>query len=357
MKDMALLADVHASNISVVDEAEPPLGPTSPNTRKDLFQAGILGLVLALGLAFVLEQLDMTLKSPDEVQRYLRIPSLAVIPAFSFGGRSLYGAKPSHSDRAPLIGSSQNGSRHGSDIVTTYGRYSVISESFRTLRTALLLSRAGAHPKITLITSALPNEGKTTVAVNTAVVLAHTGAKVLLVDADLRKPRCHKVLSIKNHFGLTEMLTGSACEEAISETNIEHLHLLSSGNIPPSPSELLGSNRMREILDNLSKVYDYIVLDSPPVMVVADSIVLSAMVDGVVMVAAGGQTPKQQARAAIARLQQANARIFGFVLNKVRVNQFDPPYYHYSGLYEKYSKDVGSEKDQEEEDFPVPLEG
>ena len=163
-----------------------------------------------------------------------------------------------------------------------------MSESYRTLRTALLLSRAGAHPKITLITSALPNDGKTAVAVNTAIVLAHTGAKVLLIDADLRKPRCHKVLSLKNHFGLTEMLTGSANEEAINTTKIDNLHLLSSGKIPPSPSELLGSVRMREILDNLSKHYDYIVVDSPPVMVVSDPIVLSAMADGVVLVAAGG---------------------------------------------------------------------
>ena len=355
MKDMALLADVHASNISIVDEAEPPRTPSSPNTRKDLLQAALVGLALAFGLAFLLENLDTTLKLPDEAERYLRVPSLAIIPEFSFAQRGLYGGKSSGKDRALLSGSNQNGSRHGTDIVTTYGKYSVLSESFRTLRTALLLSRAGNHPKITLITSALPHEGKTTIAVNTAVVLAHTGAKVLLIDADLRKPRCHKVLSLKNHFGLTEMLTGSANEEAISETKIEHLHLLSSGKIPPSPSELLGSNRMREILDSLSKVYDYIVVDSPPVMVVADSMVLSAMVDGVVMVAAGGQTPKQQARAALARLQQANARIFGFVLNKVRIQKFD--YAYYSGVYQGYyTKGTGSEEDEQEEDFSFRLE-
>jgi succinoglycan biosynthesis transport protein ExoP len=357
MKDMALLADVHASNISVVDEAEPPLGPSSPNSRKDLWQAGLLGLALALGLAFVLEQLDMTLKTPDDIQRYLHVPSLALIPVFAFARRSLLGAKSPNADGLLEADAKNKKPSHGGDIVTTYGKYSVISEAFRTLRTALLLSRAGGHPKITLITSALPNEGKTTIAVNTAVVLAHTGAEVLLIDADLRKPRCHKVLSLKNHFGLTEMLTGSANEEAISETKIEHLHLLSSGKIPPSPSELLGSKRMREVLDNLSKLYDYIVLDSPPVMVVADAIVLSAMADGVIIVAAGSQTPKQQARAAIARLLQANARIFGLVLNKVKVNQFDYPYYHYSGLYENYSsqEDVRSDEDPVEKDFSVPL--
>jgi capsular exopolysaccharide synthesis family protein len=192
--------------------------------------------------------------------------------------------------------------------------------------------------------------------VNTAIVLAHTGAKVLLIDADLRKPRCHKVFSIKNHFGLTEMLTGSANEEAINNTKIQNLHLLSSGRIPPSPSELLGSTRMREIFDDLSKIYDYIVVDSPPVMVVADSVVLSSMADGVVLVAAGGETPKQQARAALARLQQANARIFGFVLNKVKLNKFDYPSYHYSGAYEEYYSNEQETNDDVSEDFSTRLD-
>ena len=345
MKDMALLADVHASNISVVDDAEPPRYPSSPKTMKELLQAGIVGLALALGLALFLEHLDATLKFPDEAQRYLRVPSLAVIPEFSFVGLPSYGSRGSSAKRALM-----NGSKHETDIVTTYGKYSILSESYRTLRTALLLSRAGNHPKITLITSALPHEGKTTVAVNTAVVLAHTGAKVLLIDADLRKPRCHKVLSLKNHYGLTEMLTGSANEEAITSTKIGNLFLLSSGKLPPSPSELLGSVKMREILETMSQQYDYIVVDSPPVMVVADSTVLSVLADGVVLVAVGGETPKQQARAAIARLQQANAKIFGFVLNKVRIHKFDYPYYHYSGMYQGYYANGDDEPPENEDD-------
>ena len=362
MKDMALLADVHASNVSIVDDAEPPRGPSSPNTRKDLFQAALVGLALALGLALLLERLDTTLKFPDEAQRYLGIPSLAVIPEFKFGGGvdSYDGAKASSGSKA-LQTRSEQSSKHITDIVTLNGKHSVLSEAYRMLRTALLLSRAGNPPKVTLVTSALPSEGKTTVAVNTAIVLAHTGAKVLLIDADLRKPRCHKVLSLKNHFGLTEMLTGAANEEAISATKIENLFLLSSGRIPPSPSELLGSTRMREILDSLSKSYEYIVVDSPPVMVVADSMVLSTMADGVVLVTEGGKTPKQQARAALARLRQANARIFGFVLNKVRIHKFDYSYYHYSGayhsgLYQGYYGNGKEGDDEASEDFSVRMD-
>lgn len=340
MKDMALLANVHASNISIVDEAEPPRS-SNAKTIKDLLQAALLGLAFGFGLAFLFDHLDATLKSPEEAQQYLRAPNLAVIPEFSFASIP-YGGPRRSIDRL----AAKNGSKHRADVVTAYGQNSVLSESYRTLRTALLLSRAGSHPKITLITSALPREGKTSVAVNTAVVLAHTGAKVLLVDADLRKPRCHKVLAVKNHLGLTEMLTGSANEEAISKTNFDNLSVLSSGKVPPSPSELLGSTKMREVLDSLSQIYDFIIVDSPPVMVVSDAIVLSAMADGVILVSDSGKTPKQDARAAVLRLRQANARIFGFVLNKVRIHKSDYPYYYYSKSYgycENGTADEGEE--------------
>jgi succinoglycan biosynthesis transport protein ExoP len=355
MKDMALLADAHASNISIVDKAEPPGFPSSPKTATDLLQAALLGLAAAFGLAFVLEHLDTTLKYPDEAQSYLRVPNLAITPEVSFVNKGLYLEKQSADDRA-LQSTGRRATGHSADIVTAHGAQSLIGESYRTLRTALLLSRAGARPKITLITSALPNEGKTAVTVNTAIVLAHTGAQVLIIDADLRKPRCHKVLSIKNHFGLTEILTGSANEEAISCTKVENLHLLSSGKVPPNPSELLGSTRMREVLETLSKAYDYIIIDSPPVMVVADSVILSAMADGVVLVAAGGQTPKQQVRAAIGRLQQANARIFGFVLNKVRIHKFDHPYQTYADCYQQYYSN-GAERDEDAEEDSYSARG
>ena len=336
------MADLHASNISIVDEAETPLSPSSPKTTKNLLQAAALGLALAFGLAFLLEHIDGTLKFPEEAQRYLGASNLAVIPDFSFTGMTPVGRR-----RATARQALENGSKHSTELVATGGQYSALSESYRSLRTALLLSRAGSHPKVTLITSALPREGKTNVAINTAIVLAHTGAKVLLVDADLRKPRCHKVLAIKNHFGLTEMLTGSANEEAITKTSIDNLSLLSSGTIPPSPTELLGSTRMREILDSLSQLYDYIIVDSPPVMVVSDAIVLSVIADGVILVAEGGKTPKQDARAAIFRLRQANARIFGFVLNKVRIHKSDYPYYYHSESYGQYCND-GIEDEVEE---------
>jgi capsular exopolysaccharide synthesis family protein len=143
------------------------------------------------------------------------------------------------------------------------------------------------------------------------------------------------------------MLTGSANEEAITKTSIDNLSLLSSGTIPPSPTELLGSTRMREILDSLSQLYDYIIVDSPPVMVVSDAIVLSVIADGVILVAEGGKTPKQDARAAIFRLRQANARIFGFVLNKVRIHKSDYPYYYHSESYGQYCND-GIEDEVEE---------
>lgn len=347
MKDITLLADVHASNVSIVDKAESPRTPSSPKMTRDLLQAALLGLAAAFGFAFLAEQLDTTLKFPDEAQRYLQVPNLAIIPDFSFAHGTLSIEASAGSGRAMRDAGTRASSRHSADIVTDYGTQSLVSESYRTLRAALLLSRE-SHSRITLITSAIPNEGKTVVAVNTAIVLAHTGAQVLLIDADLRKPRCHKVLSLRNHFGLSEILNGSATEAAICDTKIDNLHLLSSGKTPPNPSELLGSIRMREILASLSKTYDYIVIDSPPVMVVADPMILSAVADGVILVTAGGLTPKQHARAAITKLQQAHARVFGFVLNKVRIHKFDYPYHHYADFYQRYYAN-GQPSDESEE--------
>ncbi len=218
--------------------------------------------------------------------------------------------------------------------VSYSGRYSLLGEAYRNLRIALMLSRAGSHPRTTLITSALPEEGKTTVAVNTAIVLAHAHGRVLLIDADLRIPQCHRRLGVSNTRGLTEVLTGLATpEECIQPTEVESLFLMTSGQMPPNPSELLSSPQMKRLLDHLVRSFDHIIIDSPPALPVSDPIVLSRLVDGVVLVASGSKTPKQQIKAALARLQHAHAKVFGVVLNKVKIHKGDYfyPYYKYYG--------------------------
>jgi polysaccharide biosynthesis transport protein len=211
----------------------------------------------------------------------------------------------------------------------------VLAESYRHLRTSLLLSQASAQPKVILFTSAVPNEGKTTVAVNTATVLTHSGSRVLVIDADMRRPRCHRVLSMHNRAGLTEALTSSRGAELVQRTPVENLFLMTCGRKAPNPSELLGSKRLSELLEELSGQFDHVIIDSSPVMLVSDPLVLSRAVDGVVLVVAGGQTPRQQVSAAVGRLEYVNAKIFGLVLNKVTLHKVDFPQYYSTG-YQNY---------------------
>ena len=219
-------------------------------------------------------------------------------------------------------------------MVSYNGRYSILGEAYRNLRTGLMLSRAGTPPKTTLVTSAVPEEGKTTVSVNTAIVLAHAGGRVLLIDADLRIPSCHKRLGMNNARGLTEVLTGLiGLEDAIVASPVENLFFLPAGQTPPNPSELLASPQMRALLEEVAGIYDHIVIDSPPSLPVSDPILLSTLVDGVILVAAGSRTPKQQIKAAMGRLRHAHAKLFGIVLNRIKLHKVDYffPYYKYYG--------------------------
>ncbi|MBF6569638.1 MAG: polysaccharide biosynthesis tyrosine autokinase [Candidatus Binataceae bacterium] len=311
MKDVEVTADLHASNISIVDRATPPPAPSSPRLVRDLLAAGLLGLMGGVGLTFLLERHDDTFKDAKEIESYLRVPRLGTIPGFQqFAGitTGTGGALRQVPTRASAS--------------LSYENHSPVGEAYRMLRTALLLSRAGAPPKIALVSSAIPGEGKTTTAANLSIVLAGTNKKVLLIDADLRRPSCHRVFGLPNCFGLAEALTGvSEVEELIRPTEIKNVYLLTSGTVPPDPSELLGSDKMREILDNLRGQFDCIIVDTAPIILVTDAVILSSMVDGVLMVA-HKRTARQQVKAALARLEFVQARIFGVVLNGVDLNSF-----------------------------------
>jgi capsular exopolysaccharide synthesis family protein len=192
----------------------------------------------------------------------------------------------------------------------------------------------------------MSREGKTVTAVNIAVMLAQLGGGVLLVDADLRRARCHRVLAVDNHLGLTEVLTGSRdMHEMIRTTGIENLYFLGAGSVPPNPTELLNSPRMSEVMAQLRDHYEYIVIDSAPVLPVSDSMVLSKLTDGVVLVANGSATPRQQVKNACARLEYARAKILGLVLNKVKIHS---PDYHYYYHQDYYSFDANAARDDEE---------
>jgi succinoglycan biosynthesis transport protein ExoP len=329
MKDVAVSGDIQSTNVSVINSAEVPSSPSSPNKGRALILALVAGLGGGIALAFATEFLDNTLKNPEEAENYLRLPNLGVVPEFS----SVNG-KTAYAPRELMNGRDSTVLPPGRELVTTHGSYSRVGEAYRNLRTALLLSRAGGPPKVTLITSAMSREGKTVTAVNTAVMLAQLGAPVLLIDADLRRARCHRVLAVDNHLGLTEVLAGSReLNEMIRVTEIENLHFLGSGSVPPNPTELLGSAKMIETLLELREHYEYVVVDSAPVLPVSDSLVLAKLTDGVMLVANGSATPRQQVKTACARLEYAHAKILGVVLNKVKIHSADYHYYYHQDYY------------------------
>jgi capsular exopolysaccharide synthesis family protein len=327
IKDVAVTSGERLNNVSVIVPSEIPDAPTSPRKIRELMLALILGLSGGVALAFALDFLDNTLKDPEEAEAYLREPILGIVPEFStLRGSSAY-AIPESTD-LPLALTA------GRELVTAYGSYSTIGECYRNFRTALLLSRAEHPPRSTLITSALSREGKTVTSVNTAVMLAQMGCKTVLVDADLRRARCHRVLSIENHLGLTEILTGSRpLHEVMRKTGIEHLDFVSSGAVPPNPTELLGSYKLAETLRLLEQDYEYIVIDSSPVLPVSDSLLLAKHVDGVVIVANAAVTPRQQVRVACTRVEYARGRLLGIVLNRIKLHSSDYRHYYHGGYY------------------------
>ncbi|HLW71088.1 MAG TPA: polysaccharide biosynthesis tyrosine autokinase [Candidatus Binataceae bacterium] len=323
MKDVAVQSGADQTNVSVINSAEAPTVATSPRKARDLILALVTGLSGGMALAFILEFLDSTLKNPEEAESYLKLPTLGIVPDIAQvqGKPQAYGSNALPAARAPAA------LPHTNDLVLAHGSYSQLGEAYRNLRTALLLSRAGGPPGTILITSATSREGKTVTAVNLSVMLAQLGGTIL-IDADLRRARCHRVLGLDNRAGLTEVLTGALEAAAvIAPTGIEHFDLLGAGSAPPNPTELLGSLKMAELIQDLRGRYQYIVIDSSPVLPVSDALLLAHAVDGVVVVANGATTPRQQVRAACARLGYARGKILGLVLNRVQSQTAD--YYGY----------------------------
>jgi polysaccharide biosynthesis transport protein len=327
LKEAGVTAGLRSNNIRQVDIARTPEAPAEPNIPRNLGFALALGLTSGIGLAFLLEGIDNTVRTPEQAQAISGLPSLGMIP---LGSRTSGEVNPS--------GLSVAASKEAVELITIARPQSQMSESYRALRTSLLLTSLGAPPKTILITSALPQEGKTTTSINTATVLAQKGTRVLLIDADLRRPSIHKTLGMGPRVGLSNVLTGGTTvqQATVRSSVLPNLFILPAGTPPPNPAELLASSQMLDMLAELRDQYDHIIVDTPPTLSVTDAVVLSTRADAVVLVIRSGQTTKPALRRSRDILAQVNARVSGVLLNAVDLDS--PDYYYYYEYQGKYGQ-------------------
>jgi succinoglycan biosynthesis transport protein ExoP len=304
-KELRVSANSRTNNVRVVDRAEIPRAPMTPGGRRTWLMSGVIGLVLAIAVALGLDYMNDTIKTPEDITRRLKLPFLGLVPAV-------------RGDKHPLLASSQ--------VPHDFG------ESFRSLRTSLLSKYPDEGTKIIIVTSAQPLEGKTTTAANIAMALAYGGARVLLVDADMRRPGLHRPLRLTNERGLSQVLTGQArVRDVIQRTVDPNLLAITAGRTPPNPSELLSSERMKTLLANLTHgPFNWIIVDTPPVLAVTDAVILAPMVTGVTFVIGAEMTRRRLAERAIETVMQSRPRYAGVVLNKVN---FEKNKYYYSRYY------------------------
>jgi len=319
-----------ANTLNVIEPASLPTKPVGPDIPMTVLSACAIGFVLAAGGAYLLEYLDNTVKSPEDIKKLTDLPTLAGIANIK-------------------------GEGYREKLITSQHPRSPISEAYRSLRTNIQFSTIDTPNRATLlVTGPNPTEGKSVTVANLAVVMAQAGHKVLVVDSDLRRPTQHKLFELKNRKGLTDLLLqiserkvedyeiSGLLDGVIQKTQIEGLHVLTSGSIPPNPSEMLGSEKMKQTLTLLSGLYNYVLLDSPPELAVTDADVLSAQVDGVLIVAQASITTKNQLKQTLEQLQgvKSNAHLLGIVLNDLSPKR-DGYYYHYYYYKNSYYQDEG----------------
>ncbi|MBV8207701.1 MAG: polysaccharide biosynthesis tyrosine autokinase [Acidobacteria bacterium] len=321
LKEAGVAAGLKSSNIRVVDPARAPLAPVSPNVPRNIGVALVLSLIAGVVLAFGFEALDNTVRTVEQVHLLTGLPAIAVIPK----------TRPIIEEPTRLLRGGLGNRNEAVELVTCVKPHSGIAEAFRALRTSILLSSGGAPPKVILVTSSLSQEGKTTTSVNTAVVLAQKGARVLLIDADLRRPSIHKLLGVHNRVGLSNLLANVAqsADVIIPYEPQPNMFVIPSGPLPPQPAELVASPRLGQLLAQWRKEFDHVVIDTPPCLSVTDAVIMSVEAEAVIVVIRAAKTTKQNLRRTRDLLAGVNAPVRGIVVNAVDMSGPDGHYYYY----------------------------
>ena len=312
-KETGLETELKFSNIRIVERAEVPGAPIIPRRGRNYQIALIVGLALGVGLSLLFEHLDNTLKTPEDVKNALRLPFLGMVPEVF--------AKPGAGPAAKLL-------------IMKNADTSAVSDSYRILRTNLLFSRPDSQGGVFLVSSANPGEGKTTTVANLAASLAQNGGKVLAIDADFRRPTMHQIFGVSKVPGLTDLIVGGCqASAAIKSTRFRELQTIPCGYIPPNPTELLGSSSFREVIRALRSHYDWVLIDTPPILAMADTPVLAPYVDGVILVVGAEQSSRTAVQRAVDQLLSVGGKITGVVLNKVNLERNSYYYGQYYGEY------------------------
>ncbi len=317
-----LETELRSTNIRIVEKAQTPTAPILPRRMRNYQIAILLGLGLGIGLCLLFEHLDNTFKTPEDVKTQLGLPFLGVVPDVT------------DKSEPHAIGRSAP--------ATHRSQQSAVSEAYRVLRTNLIFSSAAASGQVLLVTSANPGEGKTTTTVNLAEALANNGARVLAVDADLRRPALHRYFGLVKTPGLTDLIVGKCqASQAVQGTRTKGLQVLPCGYVPPNPAELLGSQSMREVIQALREHYEWVLIDTPPILAIADTPVICPLVDGVVLVVGAEIGSRPTVRRAVDQLLNVGSKIVGVVLNKVDLQRNS---YYYSQYYGEYYRSYYTER-------------
>jgi polysaccharide biosynthesis transport protein len=342
------------NNVRLIEAAETPREPIGPNRNQTIMFAFVISLVMGIASAYLIENLNTTIRSVEDVTRTTQLPLLAVIPAMTnaFPQIKRSGMKPAAGMKPAVLKDIDDSLEQLNDydkpvLADSMKMFSAAAEAYRMLRTSILLSTAGHPPKTILVTSGQPGDGKTTTTFNIALALTQLKAEVLIVDCDMRRPSLQKLFKMANCEGLSTYLTGGGdLDMFIKQTPIPHLSILPCGFVPPNPSELIGSENMKQLLRSLEERFDYIILDSPPLVTVADPIILSTMVDGVILIVKSGQSKIELVGHACQQLSAVGAKILGVTLNNLDIRKERYDYYRYYRYYATYGSRREKRADQ-----------